>query len=398
MKILLVTEVFPPRTGGSGRWFWELYRRLPRGQVVIAAGADPRQDEFDRTHDLAVARLPLTFRSWGVCGPRSLWNYGRAVRRLHRLVRTERVGVVHAGRCLPEGLLARALKAWHGLPYVCYVHGEELYYASTSRQLTWLTRGVLSGADRVIANSRNTLRLLQNEWAVPAARVRLLHPGVDTQRFVPAPRSARVRDQLGWGDRPVVLTAGRLQQRKGQDQMIRALPAIRQPIPEVLYAIVGGGPERASLEGLAAGAGLGGHVQFLGEVDEDTLLRCYQQCDLFALPNRQVGPDIEGFGMVLVEAQACGKPVLAGASGGTPETMRIPETGRVIPCDDPRPLATAVIELLADRPQLLRMGEAGRAWVVERFDWQPLARQAAALFQCDPPPANRSPHPEQVLA
>src|SRR5262249_29561593 len=117
-----------------------------------------------------------------------------------------------------------------------------------------------------------------------------------------------------------------------------------------------------------------------GEIEDDAMVRCYQQCDLFALPNRQVGKDIEGFGMVLLEAQACGRPVLAGTSGGTAETMRIPETGRVVSCDDLDALAAMVIELLSDREKLDQMGVAGRQWVVDRFDWAALSRQAAELF------------------
>src|SRR5207245_855592 len=135
--------------------------------------------------------------------------------------------------------------------------------------------------------------------------------------------------------------------------------------------------------------GLGEHIQFLGEVGDDELIRCYQQCDLFVLPNRQVGQDIEGFGMVLLEAQACGKPVIAGASGGTAETMRIPETGRVVACDGPDDLAAAVIELLSDRARLDRMGAAGRQWVAEHFDWGALSRQALELFERYAPRSGR---------
>jgi phosphatidylinositol alpha-1,6-mannosyltransferase len=148
----------------------------------------------------------------------------------------------------------------------------------------------------------------------------------------------------------------------------------------VLYAIVGHGEERPSLERLVAREGLGNHVQFLGELDDYTLIACYQQCDLFVLPNRQVGRDIEGFGIVLLEAQACGKPVVAGASGGTAETMRIPETGRVVACDDPRELAALVSELLADRDRLRGMGEAARRHVVDRFDYAQLSEQARHIF------------------
>jgi phosphatidylinositol alpha-1,6-mannosyltransferase len=169
--------------------------------------------------------------------------------------------------------------------------------------------------------------------------------------------------------------------------MIRALAAIREAVPGVLYAVAGDGEERATLEELAGQSGLREHVQFLGEVDDDRLVRCYQQCDLFVLPNRQVGRDIEGFGMVLLEAQACGKPVIAGASGGTAETMRIPETGLVVPCDGPGELAAAVVALLDDPGRRARMGAAARAWVVERFDWESLSQQAEAIFR------GRSPAP-----
>jgi phosphatidylinositol alpha-1,6-mannosyltransferase len=280
--------------------------------------------------------------------------------------------------------MALALKWLHGIPFLCYVHGEDVNSASTSRELAWLTRRVFRGAACIIANSRNTRQILLDEWGLAPERIALLNPGVDTERFVPAERSLAVRQSLGWGERPVVLTVGRLQKRKGQDQMIRALCEVRQSLPDVLYAIVGYGEELASLHQLVLQEGVEAHVQFLGEVADDELIQCYQQCDLFALPNRQVGRDIEGFGMVLVEAQACGKPVLAGASGGTAETLQDPATGRVVDCEDPHRLAEVVIELLQDPELRASMGAAGRPWVVEHFDWAALSRQAQAIFRHGP--------------
>jgi phosphatidylinositol alpha-1,6-mannosyltransferase len=382
VSTLLVSDLFPPRTGGSGRWFWEIYRRLPRADYCIAAGEAERQQEFDRTHDLRLKRLPLTLHCWGLRGWRGYW---RAVWRLRRLIKAERVRVLHCGRALPEGLMALALKGCCRVSYLCYAHGEELNHAASSRELTWWVRRVLGSAARVIANSRNTERLLREDWALPAARVTVLHPGVDTRRFVPAERDPQVRARLGWGDRPVILTVGRLQKRKGHDTTIQALSAIRRTVPNVLYAIVGEGEERQPLQELAARLDLTGHVKFHGEPDDDDLVRCYQQCDLFVLANREVNGDIEGFGMVLLEAQACGRPVIAGASGGTVETMRPGETGYVVPCEGPEKLAALAAELLPDRERLTRMGEAGRRWVVEQFDWESLTRQAERLFQGEPP-------------
>jgi len=380
---LLLSEVFPPRIGGSGRWFWEIYRRLPREEVAVLAGENPGAEAFDRTHNLSVTRIPLTWNDWGLFSLRGMWNYGRAFERVHRLACRQAVGQIHCGRLLPEGWIARMVKKSTGRPYLCYVHGEEMGCGETSRQLGWMMRRVLDDAQIVIANSQNSATILCDQWHVPPERVRVMHPGVDIERFTPAPRDRLTRAGLGWNERPVVLTVGRLQRRKGHDQMIRAMASVRQVIPSVLYAIVGEGEERPYLEALVRENELTGHVQFLGELDAARLATCYQQCDLFVLPNRNIGGDIEGFGMVRLEAQACGRPVLAGDSGGTAETMRLDETGRIVDCTSATKLAAVVVELLTDPARCDAMGRAGRRWVVEQCAWDTLARQAARLFAED---------------
>jgi phosphatidylinositol alpha-1,6-mannosyltransferase len=392
---LLLSLTFPPQTGGSGRWFWEIYRRLPRERVRVVAGECPGAAEFDEGHDLAIRRMPLAFESFGILGPAKMRRYLRTAWALRRLVAMEGVQAVHCGCCLPEGLLGWLLKRMTGVPYLCYVHGEELNFPS--RELAWLRRRVFRGAKMVIANSRNTWRLLRDQWNVPEAKLRLMHPGVDVERFLPARCVPRLepgneereeRSRLGWQNRLVVLTVGRLQKRKGHDMLIRALPAIRPTVPDVLYSIVGDGDERDSLHRLVAELGLHDHVQFRGETSDDELIRCYQQCDLFVLPNRDVNGDFEGFGMVLLEAQACGKAVVAGASGGTAETMSIGQTGHVVACDRPEELAALVIRLLLDEPLRAKMGEAARRWAVERFSWDSLSRQAHELFFGEPASAS----------
>jgi phosphatidylinositol alpha-1,6-mannosyltransferase len=379
-KVMLISAVFPPIIGGSGHWFWEIYRRLPRRDVVVAAGIDPRQAEFDRTHDLNLTRVSLRVRPPGLIRPPSLLGYAKAVARLRRLARAERVGLLHAGCVLPEGLMALALKGLLGLPYACYAHGEEFEVARSSRELAGLARLVLKGAASVIANSRNTARILTDGWGVPAGKVRVMHPGVDTTRFIPSAPDPAFRERLGWSGRTVLLTVARLQEGKGHDRMIPAVGRLREAYPRVLYAVVGDGPERPKLERLTARLGLGEHVQFLGAIGEDDLIRCYQQCDLFVLPNRRVGQNLEGFGMVLLEAQACGKPVVAGNSGGTAEAMEVPATGLLADCESPEALAGTLADLLAEPGRLAAMGTAGRRLVVDRFDWSALSRRAEASF------------------
>jgi phosphatidylinositol alpha-1,6-mannosyltransferase len=389
MSHLLLSEIFPPRTGGSGRWFWETYRRLPREEYCIAAGEHPQAAAFDRTHDLRVHRLPLTLTAWGLRSIAGIRGYWKALWALRPILRRENIRIIHVGRCLPEGVIALAVKKFFGTPYLCYIHGEDITTARDSREHTWLVKHVLRYARMLIANSRNTAHVLREEWEIEADKVHVLHPGVDTDYFSPAGPEPPIRERMGWNGRAVVLTVGRLQKRKGHDMMIRALPRICQAVPNVLYAIAGDGDELASLKVLAQTEGVADHVQFLGEITDEKLLECYQQCDLFALPNRQFGTDIEGFGMVLLEAQSCGKSVLAGDSGGTAETMRLDQTGRIVDCTEPEPLATAVVESLMDEPRRKQMGQAAREWVVNEFDWSSLSRQAERLFHIIGSPDSR---------
>jgi phosphatidyl-myo-inositol dimannoside synthase len=378
VAIVLLSEVFPPQKGGSGRWLSELYRRLPLDVHVVAADV-PNAAVFDATAPLPIARIPLIFANWGVLTRQGLSAYWRAMKALAPIVRRVRPQAIHCGKALPEGLIALACRLRWRVPYCCFVHGEELRLAHTSRDLHWLTHQVLRRARLIVANSAHTERVLRTEWGL-SQRIAIMHPGVDASTFVPAAPNAAVRARLGWTDRRVVLTVGALQQRKGQDMLIRALPAIRVKCPDVLYVIAGEGWERAALEGLVDELNVRDHVQFIEVPADPVLVDCYQQCDVFVLPNRQVGWDIEGFGIVLLEAQACGKAVVAGRSGGTSETMRPGMSGELVACETPEPLAEAVVALLNDPERRGTMGAAGREWVVSTFDWPVLERRAMDLF------------------
>jgi phosphatidylinositol alpha-1,6-mannosyltransferase len=300
--------------------------------------------------------------------------------RLSKIIRRQQVSDVHAATLLPEGFLAWMIEALIGRRYLVFIHGEELAVAASSRQLSWMANRVISGADRIIANSKNTRELILRRWPACEAKVAVVTPGVDTAQFKPADHNAQVRQRLGWTGRRVILTVGRLQARKGHDRLIEALPLIRRDIPDVLYAIVGSGERQQELQSLAEKHGVIDHVKFHGALADQELIECYQQCDLMALPNREINGDIEGFGMVLLEAQACGRPVLAGISGGTAETLRDGETGRLVACDHAEPLANVLVEMLSDADKLDRMGVAARQWAIARFDWPNVAALANEVF------------------
>lgn len=371
--ILLLSEIFPPEVGGSGRWFWEVYSRLPREQVTIAAGQHPEAESFDESNELNIHRVVSRPGNWEWIGIKGMRAYLGAIRQVLKIIRSQQVGMIHCGRVLPEGVIANIVRQLTGVPFCCYVHGEDITWAQASREHTFLVKRVLKRCQLIVANSQNSADLLVNEWDFPPEKVKVIHPGVDTTYFSPAERNPAIRSELGWSDRPVIITVGRLMRRKGHDMMIRAVADIRKQIPDVLYSIIGDGAEKERLLGIVQEEGVSDNVEFRGETTDQQLLHCYQQCDLFALPNRQHEQDIEGFGMVLVEAQSCGKPVIAGDSGGTRETMIVGKTGSIVDCTQVEPLVEQTVAFLKDNELRERMGSAARKHVVSTLDWDAVA-------------------------
>ena len=155
-KILLLSDIFPPKTGGSGRWFREIYSRLPRERVLVAAGTGAGTEEFDRTHDLDIMRLPLEMRTRGIRGVANVKHYWRLSAQIRRIVKERGISSIHCARNLPEGFMAWMVRQRTGVKYTCYVHGEDVGVSATSRELAWMTCRVFAGATRVIANSNNT--------------------------------------------------------------------------------------------------------------------------------------------------------------------------------------------------------------------------------------------------
>lgn len=378
---LLITENFPPKAGGSGRWFWELYSRLPQGQYQILAGLDSSSSQFDADASIEIQRENLSSSEWGFVSAIGLKFYVKSAWLIRKLIKQNKITELHCGRVLPEGVIAWLLNIFTGIPYVCYVHGEDLETAQSSREQYFICGQVIKRARKIICNSQNSANIVAKFGPEAVAKTTVLHPGVNSEEFIPQPKNKSILSNLGWTGKKVALTVGRLQARKGQDMMIRAVPEIIKSVPNFLYAVVGGGAQKQELVALVEELGLHDHVQFLSEISDQDMIRCYQQCDFFILPNRTIGQDIEGFGMVLVEAQSCGKAVIAGDSGGTKETMLIGETGFIVDATDPLNIAQLVTKLILDENTLIDMGEKGRAHVIGSLDWQPLTQKAIKIFE-----------------
>ena len=379
-KTLLLTENFPPKEGGSGRWFWELYSRLPNDKVLIVANDTPEGREFDKTHKLDVVRIELESTEWGLASTKGLGFYWVTIRKVLKLIKKHGIEEVHCGRVIPEGVIARALKLLAGARYNCYIHGEDVETAATSREHSLLVKNVCKNASMLICNSENTANIVRKLGFDSGSKCEILHPGVDTSRFEVAAPDTSFRQQMGWSGKRVLLTVGRLQRRKGQDFLIKSMPALLKEFPDLFYAVVGRGECYDELISLVDQHKLHDNVCVYPDMDDEALIKCYQQCDIFILPNRTIDNDIEGFGMVLVEAQVCGKPVIAGDSGGTRETMNIGKTGHIIDCSSTENLLKELSPILRNRE--IVDGEVEIAdYAKNRFNWEQHVAKAKRLFK-----------------
>jgi phosphatidylinositol alpha-1,6-mannosyltransferase len=321
-----------------------------------------------------VRRLPwLEFRNWGPDSPGRLWQYAACVWTLRRHVQRTGCQVVLCGRALPEGLIARAAGR---TPYVCLAHGEEIPACQTSGLLTRLLRSTYRHAAGVIANTRTTAQLAIGAGA-PRERVEVVPPGVDFASYASAKPALRSAYGLR-PDVPVVLTVGRLEMRKNHAGVLEALAVLKRQQVAAHYLIVGQGSQRRSLGQRVADLGLQDCVQFLENVPDADLPGLYKMADMFAMPTIQSPSDLEGFGIVYIEAAAAGLPCIAG-QGGPAEAVRDGETGFVVPGHDPAALAASLGRLLREVALRRQMGAAAVEWA-RKFDWPiVVCRLAAAL-------------------
>ncbi|MGV9808051.1 glycosyltransferase family 4 protein [Micromonospora chersina] len=370
-RTLLITNDFPPRPGGIQSFVHHLAVRQPPGSVVVYASSWRGAAKFDADQPFEVVRERTK-----VLLPTPL-----VARRAARLARAYDCDTVWFGAAAPLGLLAAGLRRRAGIRRaVALTHGHEAGWAQLPGARSALRR---------IGRGVDVTTYLGEYTRVRLARVldgvtelRRLAPGVDVDTYHPGVDGERVRLRLGLADRPVVVCVSRLVPRKGQDMLIRAMPEIRRRVPDAALLVVGGGPYRATLEKLARQTGVERDVVFTGSVPSAELPAHYAAGDVYAMPcrTRNRGLDVEGLGIVYLEASATGLPVVAGDSGGAPDAVREGETGYVVRGRDVAQLADRVATLLADRDLARQFGAAGRAWVEREWRWETQAERMAALL------------------
>jgi phosphatidylinositol alpha-1,6-mannosyltransferase len=370
VSTLVLSEHFLPDQGGTITWLMQTYSRYDPKEVVFVVGQHSHAQLVDPELPFQVQRIPMKVADWDPSRPASLWQYVGMVRRVYKVCRHYKVRQIHCMKVFSEGLVAWWIQQISSIPYLLYAHGEEILFARTSRKLSWLMPKIYQHAGAIIANSHHTKKILLEEVGIRPEKIHVIHPGVNVNDFrVTDEMISSVRQRHKLESSPVLLTVGRLQRRKGQDMVIKALPLITKRFPNVKYVIVGAGEEQTALRKLTHDLGVKEQVIFVGQVPESELAAYFAACDVFIMPNRQIGPDIEGFGMVFLEAGAAGKPVIGGKSGGTGEAIAEGVTGIRVNGSCVEEIATAVIALLMDPTQAQLMGECGRRRVETEFSW-----------------------------
>ena len=378
-KTLIVTNDFPPRPGGIQAFLHNMALRLEPGRLVVYASTWKRGREgreataaFDAEQPFTVVRDSTTM----------LLPTPAATRRAVGLLREHGCTSVWFGAAAPLGLMAPALRRAGAERLVATTHGHEAGWAQlpAARQLL---RRIGEGTDTLTYLGEYTRsRIASALTPQAAARMAQLPPGVDEKTFHPESGGAEVRARLGLTDRPVVVCVSRLVRRKGQDTLIQAMPRILAKEPDAVLLIVGGGPYEKDLRRLAHETGVAGSVRFTGAVPWSELPAHYGAGDVFAMPcrTRRGGLDVEGLGIVYLEASATGLPVVAGDSGGAPDAVLDGETGWVVRGGAPEEAADRITTLLADAELRRRMGERGRRWVEEKWRWDLLAENLRTLL------------------
>ena len=364
-KTLVVTNDFPPRRGGIQSFVHALACRLPAGSAVVYAPSWEGAAEFDARQPMPVIRHPTSL----------MLPVPSVTRRAVAALREYGCDRVLFGAAAPLGLLAPALRRAGAERIVAITHGPEAGWAALPAARGLLHRIGDSVDVLTYLGEYFRVRLARALSADAAARMVRLAPGVDVAAFHPGAGGAAVRRRFGLDGRPVVLCVSRLVPRKGQDTLLRAWPAVLSVVPDARLLLVGSGPFGRKLRELAERLRVTGSVHFAGAVPGQELPAYYDAADVFAMPcrTRRRGLDVEGLGIVYLEASATGLPVIGGDSGGAPDAIRDGESGYVVPGRSVASVEDRIIGLLTDPDRARAMGEKGLAWVQQEWRWDLVA-------------------------
>jgi phosphatidyl-myo-inositol dimannoside synthase len=394
--ILLAVDAYLPWSGGSRIYYDNLYRRLAE-QHCLSVKVQTSHCAGDTDYDGSHASSPLQILRHG--SRLSDWKLKRApvlldkALRVMRAAGASRPAAIHGGDLFPQDLAGLLLRRTYGIPFLVFVHGDEISQTEGRRIQPRVRNAIYRAADAIVAANTYAYERVAAICG-STQRIRLITPGVDTIAFRPGERPEWIARQYDLGNSPVIVTVGRLVKKKGHETVLRSLPAVLKHITDAKYLVVGGGPEEPRLKRLVEELGIGQAVRFTGDIPHHTLPDFYRAGDVFCMVNQQdASGDIESFGMVFIEANACGKPVIGGRSGGTTESIVDGQTGFLCNPGDNASLSEMLLLLLLNQGLRQRMGSAGLERVRNDFDWDSRARQLVEVHRRIANPSHIRPIP-----
>ena len=361
-KVLLVTNDLGPRVGGIESFVLSLVERVPKGSLVIYTSSQKGSTPFDALLLERFGAIVIRDRA------KILLPTPRVNHRAAGILKQYQIKTVWFGAAAPLALMAKQLRTSGATNIVALSHGHEIWWAKIPI-FKQLLRKIIKDIDHLgylgqFTKSEIVKASNQIDKFVQIA------PGIDTQHFMPKSARADLITKYRLEDRRVIVSVGRLVHRKGQDKLIEALPKVLQSFPDAVLLLVGEGPIKQMLKNTAKQLGVTNHVIFTGRVQHIDLPDYICLGEVFAMPvrSRFAGLEVEGLGIVYLEASACGVPVIVGNSGGATDAVIDGVTGLLVDGSDTDQIADAVCKLLTDQSRAKAMGLAGRGWVIE--NWQ----------------------------
>lgn len=376
---LFITNDFPPRPGGIQTFVYELVRQFPSSDVTVLSSTWEGAKQFDQSHDFEVVRA----------NTKVLLPTPETLSLARKIIVAKNVKTVIFGAAAPLALLAKPLRALGVEQIIAFTHGHEAGWAKTPGTKQALKK-IGNDVDVLTYLTQYTKQEISKGLSSTAvANMRQLLPAVDPQFFNPGNQVAgsQLREQVGFANRPTIVSVSRLMSRKGHDELIKAMPELKKRIPGIALLIVGDGSYRNNLEKLITKLDLELDVYLTGKVPYLELPAWYGAGDVFVMPcrTRKAGWDVEGLGIVYLEASATGLPVIAGDSGGAPEAVAQGKSGFVVGGTDQQALIEKIELLFADEKLRKEMGEFGRQWILDSWTWdKPYARLQKLIAGIDP--------------
>ena len=378
-KILCITNDFGPRAGGIETFVIGLIERLPKNTVIVYTSAQDGSQNYDQQwrENFGVevirdkARILLPTPGVAYC--------------ISALVKDRGIKTAFFGAAAPLALLSPALRRAGVRKIVALTHGHEVWW-SKIWPFTWAMKFIARNVDHLTFLGDFTRKAISHAISKSAASAMVkIAPGIDTDHFAPVD-SSELKETLGLASKKVIVSVGRLVHRKGQDILIQAMPEVLKKIPDAHLVLIGEGPYRGYLESRVKKLDIGEHVTFIGRISYADLPRYICLGQLFVMPcrSRFAGLEVEGLGIVYLEASACGLPVIAGNSGGAPDAVLDGVTGLVIDGRGPRAVGHSIETLLLSPDRAHQMGLAGRVWIIDQWQWKIWSERFAELLKSTP--------------